>query len=266
MLNQPIFGTAATLTAPIAGVLSTGWLPNQLFPAENANYLFNAASQASQEIISVLTAAGITPSGALTNQLNSAIVNAFNGTATGINKVRLTQPASLATLTLAAGKTLTSNNTITIASAADGASVVLPASGSLLGTNCAVTSVNPANPTGTTGAGAMMGLGATFTPVNSTRISVIVSFSSTIAGAGSYTMQVGYGPGAPPANGAAPTGAALSPIVSGQATAAGQVVGRCLMGVAGMSIGTTYWIDVSLGTASGLLTSISGVSIMAIEV
>jgi hypothetical protein len=57
-------------------------------------------------------------------------------TATTINKVAITAPATSATLTIAEGKTLTASNTLTLAAGADGYTLTVPATGTaaLLGT------------------------------------------------------------------------------------------------------------------------------------
>lgn len=114
MQNIPLFGSSATLLSPPAGTVTSGFLPLQFLPAEYLNYYLNADTQAVQEIVGVVTFAGLTPgtSQQLLPALSGILTNAFAGTY--VNKVKITQPASLATLTISSGKTLTDSNTLTL--------------------------------------------------------------------------------------------------------------------------------------------------------
>jgi hypothetical protein len=62
-------------------------------------------------------------------------------TATSINKVAITAPATSATLTIADGKTLTASNTITLAGTSDGFTLTVPQTGTL-GTGAYATIAN----------------------------------------------------------------------------------------------------------------------------
>lgn len=61
MQNIPLFGSSATLTAPIASTVTSGYFPLQFLPAENLNYYLNATTQAVQELVNIITLAGNTP-------------------------------------------------------------------------------------------------------------------------------------------------------------------------------------------------------------
>lgn len=114
MQNIPLFGGSASKISPPALTVTSGYFPLQYLPAENLNYYLNGATQAIQEIVSVVSFAGLSPSTSL--QLLTAISgilgSAFAGTY--VNKVAFTQPATLATLALTAGKTFTEKSTLTL--------------------------------------------------------------------------------------------------------------------------------------------------------
>jgi hypothetical protein len=61
MQNIPLFGGSADKISPTEPTLTSGYLPLQLLPAENLNYYLNAATQAVQEWVHVITLAGLTP-------------------------------------------------------------------------------------------------------------------------------------------------------------------------------------------------------------
>lgn len=138
----------------------------------------------------------------------------------------------------------------------------------------------PANPTTTTSAvGVMMGLGgvATITPSITGQISIQIAgdIDNTTGGA-SVLAQIRFGTGAAPANGAALTGTVLGaqPVYT-QSNATGLLglsftPGRgnfSLSGItiSGLTIGTTYWIDISLATAGGGTARIRNITITANE-
>ncbi|ADX42563.1 hypothetical protein [Tetrasphaera phage TJE1] len=82
--NLPLFGASASLVEPVLATYQGGFLPGQVFPAEYENWLMNYItfnSLANQttvqslvaEVISVLTAASISPTPASTSQLYQAL-------------------------------------------------------------------------------------------------------------------------------------------------------------------------------------------------
>lgn len=73
MINIPLFATSGDIVVPPSGLLLDGFVPLQRLPAEYLNYEFNGLSQAGQEIVSVITAAGLTPASGLLNQLLSGL-------------------------------------------------------------------------------------------------------------------------------------------------------------------------------------------------
>jgi hypothetical protein len=127
----------------------------------------------------------------------------------------------------------------------------------------------PSNPTGTANtAGTMMGLAGTITPKVTGTVALIISGSiTTSGGAGDGAkVQIRVGTGSSPANGATATGTALGALQTFVSGASGEVVPFSLNVVAtGLTVGTAYWIDVTLQATTGGTASISAVSITALE-
>lgn len=141
----------------------------------------------------------------------------------------------------------------------------------LLSTAGAVLQASPASPTNTSSASAvMMGLGSTctITPTNSTRINVQfygTVYNSTL-GDGSQ-MQVRYGTGAAPANGAAATGTTLGPNQTATSALASQFAPITNGGdITGLTPGTAYWLDVTLNTVTGGTANLVNVGCTAHEI
>jgi len=112
-------------------------------------------------------------------------------------------------------------------------------------------SSSPLTPTGTTSATAVMaGMGATckITPGLTGRIRFVIEgrASNTVIN-NLITMQLVYGSGAAPANGAAASGTSPSSLsVAIQSAVAQQPMAFSLSGqVTGLSVGTQYWFDLS---------------------
>jgi hypothetical protein len=114
----------------------------------------------------------------------------------------------------------------------------------------AVLQANPTNPASASSSagGLMMGIGSTckLTTVYSGRMRVFVQGGVAQSGSGSSGtgIQLRYGNGAAPANGAASTGISISsnPVFT---TTAGQTAPFSVSGIAtGLTVGTAYWIDI----------------------
>jgi hypothetical protein len=112
----------------------------------------------------------------------------------------------------------------------------------------AATVSTPANPTETTSMiGVMMGFAGTVTPTRSGKVMVMMTMQ-TLIGGDTSTVQMRYGTGAAPVNGAALTGTVASP------TALGVLQFMTLPLVAlitGLTIGVPVWLDVSVTSTSG---------------
>lgn len=137
----------------------------------------------------------------------------------------------------------------------------------------------PSDPATTTNiTGVMMGLGgvATITPSATGKLSIqIAGDIDNGTGGDGCAIQIRYGTGTAPANGAALTGTTLGskPIYT-QANATGLLglsftPGRgnfSLSGIVnGLTIGTVYWIDISLASVTGGTSRIRNITITANE-
>ncbi|MBS1902257.1 MAG: hypothetical protein JSS75_00960 [Bacteroidetes bacterium] len=137
--------------------------------------------------------------------------------------------------------------------------------------------VTPSDPTGTSsGTGVMMGLGssASFTPTKSGKVLIIISASeNNNAGGNGGQMQIRYGTGSAPSNGAALTGTTAGNLAQGSPSDPSgansaqhhETIPMTCNAVVSMTVGTTYWIDVSVAQIGGGTAEIVGVSISAIE-
>ncbi|HTA83602.1 MAG TPA: collagen-like protein [Bacteroidia bacterium] len=128
---------------------------------------------------------------------------------------------------------------------------------------------NVASPTGVNRTAALMqGLGATITPGASGKILVVISAqiaNSTLNDGG--RIQLYYGTGTAPANGAAVTGTAVGGTIEyGDVKTAGNFypISTNVI-ITGLTTGTTYWVDLSLIALTGGTASLSNVSISIIE-
>lgn len=137
------------------------------------------------------------------------------------------------------------------------------------GTLPAVSTTTSASPTGTTSlTGVMMGLGAALTPGTSSQVSVLVTgqMQNTTLNDG-VTVQVAYGTGSAPANGAAPTGTLVGSVQSFTEVVVGLSSGFAVGAlVTGLIPGTAYWFDVQVAAVTGGTASVTGVTVLAQEV
>lgn len=138
----------------------------------------------------------------------------------------------------------------------------------VLSTSDAETVHTAAAPTGTTSTTAvMMAVGGAITPVNSTRIWVSVSgqMANSTAGDG-VTIDIRYGTSTAPINGAAVSGTLVGIAQTSTSISALQKSGFCVSApVAGLTVGTAYWFDVSVMAVTGGTASITGVTASAME-
>lgn len=123
-------------------------------------------------------------------------------------------------------------------------------------------------PAGTTSATAvMMAVGGAITPGRSSKILVVVSgqMANGTAGDGA-TVDLRYGTGTAPTNGAAVTGTLLGVAQTNTSVSAAQKSGFCLTGIiTNAAIGTALWFDVSLLAVTGGTATITGVTATAVE-
>jgi hypothetical protein len=132
------------------------------------------------------------------------------------------------------------------------------------------TQSSPADPAGVAFATGtvMMGLAGSVTPARSGKVLIIILGDITNSAASDgANIQIRYGTGAAPANAAAATGTATGGLYKYRN--AGSAVPRGIFSiqsiVSGLTVGTTYWIDVTLAATIGGTASIADVTIIAIE-
>lgn len=133
-----VFATSPTLVTPALGTPASGTLTNCTgLPISTgvsglaANVATFLATPSSANLIAAVT--DETGTGALVFGTSPTLTTPTLGvaSATSINKVALTAPASSATLTIADGKTLTANNTLTL-TGTDGSSVAFGSGGTVV--------------------------------------------------------------------------------------------------------------------------------------
>jgi len=130
-----------------------------------------------------------------------------------------------------------------------------------------------ATPTGTTSATAvMMGLGALGTPASITpgvtgrvRLQISGQMANSTINDG-VTVDLRYGTGTAPANGAAVTGTLGGISQTATSLVAAQRSGFTIQAVVtGLTVGTAYWFDASVLAVTGGTASIFGVTATAVE-
>lgn len=126
----------------------------------------------------------------------------------------------------------------------------------------------PANPASTTSATqVMMGLAGSITPTGSGKVLIIISGGiNNASGNVASTVQIRYGTGAAPSNGAAATGTTAGAARVSSNASGGTASDFSLNAiVSGLTPATAYWIDLGAATASGTLT-LNTISISAMEI
>ena len=126
----------------------------------------------------------------------------------------------------------------------------------------------PSNPTGSTSsAGLMMGLAGALTPNTTGVVEVTISGSSQNSSSHTNAIQIRYGTGTAPTNGAAATGTVIGGVVNIAPIAiTGSANGNCpfsLQGIlTGLTISTAYWFDVLLqSTDNSSTATVTGLSV-----
>lgn len=126
----------------------------------------------------------------------------------------------------------------------------------------------PANPTGTTsGTQVMAGLAGSFTPATSGKMQLMVQ--STIANGtinDGCIVQMRFGTGAAPVNGAAATGTAIGKQQSAVSFAANaQNASTLIAYVTGLTPTTVYWFDLGMAAVTGGTCSPTAIVMDAFE-
>ena len=122
-------------------------------------------------------------------------------------------------------------------------------------------------PTGTTSTtGVMMGLAGAITPAHSGNVLLIVSGTLTNGTTGDgAALQIRYGTGTAPTNGATLTGTAVGNNISDNNPVLNKIPFSVQAVVTGLTVGTAYWVDVGLAAVTGGTASIATVSVSALE-
>jgi hypothetical protein len=133
-------------------------------------------------------------------------------------------------------------------------------------TSAQSTPADPATTTSTTGV--MMGLAGSITPGYSGKILIIISGDiDNSTSANGAQVQIRYGTGTAPANGAALTGTTAGSLVKFFESTNTQRNGiHCNAIVSGLTVSTAYWIDLSLAVTTAGTARIRDISISVIEI
>lgn len=179
--------------------------------------------------------------------------------ATGSNAVTIVVPASPSAYTLVLPS---SGGTV-------GNFMRTNGSGTLTFVSNANAQSSPSNPTGTTSAvGVMMGLAGSVTPNTSGQVMIIVSGDIANSNAlGGCKVQIRYGTGTAPTNGASLVGTTLGGnVVLTSAIGANDAFPFSVQGVAtGLTVATAYWIDIAVTATTAGTASPADISISAME-
>jgi hypothetical protein len=126
----------------------------------------------------------------------------------------------------------------------------------------------PADPTGTTSlTGVMMGLAGAITPRVTGKLLILISGdidNDTITDG--VQIQLRYGTGAAPTNGAALTGTVAGGLVKFTLASAAQKAPAAAQAiVSGLTVGTAYWIDIGLAAITAGTASMNDISLTIFE-
>src|SRR5229473_2663960 len=97
---------------------------------------------------------------------------------------------------------------------------------------------------------------------NATQTNVAAPTGTTSDGA---SLQIRYGTGTAPANGAALTGTAVGNNIADNNPVTNKIPFSVQAIVSGLTVGTAYWVDVGLAAITGGTASIATVSVSALE-
>lgn len=199
--------------------------------------------------------------------------------------------AYLPGITTAAGKTLTVNNSLTLAGT-DATVMTFPtATDTVVGLNATQSPLSktldgslasnpdiiklnqsgttPANPTGTTSTTQVMaGLAVAFTPRSTGRMLVVVTMRGANSTAASGALaQIRFGTGTAPTNGAAATGTAVGAATHAISTAANEFNTIALTAIiTGATVGTALWVDLGEAAVTSGTATLTNISVSIVEI
>ena len=180
--------------------------------------------------------------------------------------VSLVASPSVNSLTASGNTSLQTVSATTIISGSTNLYNIFVTPTSAIGANYQAT---PIDPTATSSAvGVMMGLAGSITPTKSGNIIIyIVGDCDESANSRGCAMQIRTGTGVAPANAAALTGTARGSLINmAQNNSTIRTPFACCAMVTGLSVGTPYWIDLSLAAVGGSGNArVRNISISAME-
>jgi hypothetical protein len=259
---------AASLNVP-NGVAPTSPVQGDVWADANGTISFKANLAPTGYISSavggaVASASTITPTGPVFHITGAVAIATINLPWTGFTGTLTLIPDGNFTTTTGGNiaKAITANIGQAIAATYDGTKWQL----SFL--SGATAFVNAAAPTATASTtSVMMGMNLTVTPTRSGTL--VISGSGQMANGtinDGATVQLYYGTGAAPTNGAAVSGTALgSPQTHTSLVAADTAGWSFTIPLSNATIGTTYWIDVALKAVTGGSASVTGVNLAVVE-
>jgi hypothetical protein len=115
----------------------------------------------------------------------------------------------------------------------------------------------------------MQGIAGAITPAITRQVLIQISgdIANATAIADGAAVQIRYGSGSAPANGAALTGTAVGGLVKYVTATTAAKVPFSLQGiVSGLTLGTAYWVDLSLQNITGGTATVKDLSVSIIEV
>lgn len=130
------------------------------------------------------------------------------------------------------------------------------------------TVASPGSVTATSPTYLMLGLAGTITPNVHGVISVSICGSTTDATlADTISVQVSYGTGTAPTNGAALAGTQAGALVQQSQAVATDIQSFCSTAVvSGLTVGTAYWLDLAVGSSGGAAITFGSTNVAAGEI
>lgn len=136
-------------------------------------------------------------------------------------------------------------------------------------TSLASYQATPSNPTGTTSTSAkMMGLAGAITPAYTGKvlISIVGSVQNQTGVGDGATIQIAYGTGTAPTNGATATGTVAGPLIGYVSSTTNAIVPFALTAiVTGMSTGVAHWVDLQVAAVVAGTAAATDIGITLVE-
>lgn len=209
----------------------------------------------------------------------SGVATNITGTASGLTAGHVTTNANLTGDVTSIGNATTISSSVALAGSPTTTTQSSSDNSTKIATTAfvksAITTANvyqatPSNPTGSSSASQiMMGLAGAITPTGSGNVLIVISgdIQSGVSPAG-CRVQLSYGTGTAPTNGAAVTGTQIGGnIVQNGASQGSAAFPFSVNGIAtGLTLSTAYWIDLAVQSTSGGTVAVKNLSISAFEI